>query len=181
MIYFIKNIFQFWAFIYEFVLFVGCTCRHAACFQSTRQDTTAHTHTSIKRHDPHTDKRGTHTQTYCTCSYTPRVAHFLWFSHFSLFSRQPTSHVAGCLVLYALPLPLPVLVLGLCQCTARRPAGSVRTSDDFCMPGCPNRSGPLFSSLSFFLFCCLIFIFVLPAIPFLATVRVAAVLVIVVG
>lgn len=47
----------------------------------------------------------------------------------------------------------------------------MRTSYDFCMAGCPNRSGLLFSSLSFLL---LDFHFCFASNTFLATVRFAA-------
>lgn len=135
---------------------------HTYCTGTQAYNDTTRTQTNEAEH--------THIEMCCTCFYSPRMAHFLWFSHFSLFSRQPTSHVAGSSC---------VLCRCWCRCqwwwwwwcTARRTAGSVRTSYDFCMAGCPNRSGLLFSSLSLLL---LDFHFCFASNTFLATVRLAA-------
>lgn len=139
---------------------------HTGIYITTRPaNTYTHKHTHLlKRGKAHIHiQTDSGTQTYCTCFYSHRVAHFLWFSHFSLFSRQPTSHVAGssvCACASASARDRTSLVASHQPAAAQLAVcAHFRWFRLACGAGCPKRPGLLF-------FCCLIFISVLPPIPF---------------
>lgn len=108
---------------------------HTGIHITTRPaNTYIHTHTHLLKRAKAHIHTNTGTQTYCTCFYSHRVAHFLWFSHFSLFSRQPTSHVAGSSVCAfastsasASARDRTSLVASHQPAAGSRPVGSVRT------------------------------------------------------
>lgn len=105
-----------------------------------------HWHTNIQRHDPHTDKRGkTHSHTHTYKCIVRAFTHPAWRTSFDL------------VIFLSLADNQQAMWLARPVCCAGAGSGSVSADGDgdgalhvALLAGWPNRSGLLFSSLSFF-------------------------------